>query len=130
MVFADRNGALHRDVVLPMGSHGSRQSGLVSYVMEGDAAEAVCRELQARYPDQVDSIWRLATVCEGRGDRHAAARYYRDAAEFMRSRNGFDAESIAHMVQSAERMEAEPSAPANAGERASCLILSRRLRHA
>ena len=80
-----------------------------------DGAEAVCRKLQASYPDQVDGIWRLATVCEARGDRHAAARHYRDAAEFMRSRDGFDAESIAHMVQSAERMEAEPSAPGNAG---------------
>jgi SEC-C motif len=78
---------------------------------ELDAAEAACRQLRAQYPDQVDGTWRLATVCEARGDRAAAARYYRDAAEFMRSRDGFDEASMAHMLESAERMEAEQVAP-------------------
>ena len=80
-----------------------------------DRAEAACRELQERYPDQVDGIWRLAAVHEARGNRQAAARYYREAAEFMRGHEGFDEQSIVHMIHSAEEMEAEPGAPPNGG---------------
>lgn len=42
---------------------------------ELDAAEAACRRLQMQYPDQVDGIWRLAMVCEARGERASAAKY-------------------------------------------------------
>ncbi|MDA0814028.1 MAG: SEC-C metal-binding domain-containing protein [Verrucomicrobia bacterium] len=80
-----------------------------------DEAEAACHRLRSEYPDQVDGIWRLATVYEARGDRAAAARCYRDAAGFMQTRDGFEDETIAHMIESAERMEAEPSAPPNGG---------------
>ncbi len=73
---------------------------------ELDAAEAVCRRLQAEYPDQVDGIWRLAMVCEARGDRAAAAKYYREAAAFMQTNEGFDEEGIADMLESAKLMEA------------------------
>ena len=71
-----------------------------------DRAEAVCRELQEKFPDQVDGIWRLAAVLEARGQRSAAAQAYRQAADFMQSHPGFDRESVDDMIQSAERMEA------------------------
>jgi len=71
-----------------------------------DRAEAVCRELQENFPDQVDGIWRLATVLEARGQRPAAAQAYRQAADFMRSHPGFDRESVKDMIRSAERMDA------------------------
>ena len=71
-----------------------------------DRAEAVCRELQEKFPDQVDGVWRLASVLEVRGDRVGAAKAYREAADFMRSHPGFDRESVDDMIQSAERMEA------------------------
>ncbi len=92
-------------------------NSVIGLVHAGDlgAAEAACRQLQQRYPDQVDGIWRLATVQEARGDRLAAARCYREAVEFMRSHEGFEEQSIVHMIESAERMEAEPSAPPNGG---------------
>jgi hypothetical protein len=80
-----------------------------------DEAEATCHRLRALYPDQVDGIWRLATVHEARGARAAAARCYREAAAFMQTRAGFEEETIAHMIESAERMEAEPSAAPNGG---------------
>lgn len=69
------------------------------------AAEAACHQLQKRYPDQVDGVWRKAMVEEARGNRAAAAKAYREAAEFMRTHDGFEAESIADMIESAERME-------------------------
>ena len=83
-------------------------NSVVTLIQAGDldSAEAVCRRLQQSYPDQVDGIWRLATVQEARGDRVAAARSYREAAGFMRCHEGFDEESIADMIQSAEHMEA------------------------
>jgi len=71
-----------------------------------DRAEAVCRELQEKFPDQVDGVWRLASVLEARGDRVGAAKAYREAADFMRSHPGFDRESVDDMIQSAERMDA------------------------
>jgi len=71
-----------------------------------DRAEAVCRELQEKFPDQVDGVWRLASVLEVRGDRVGAAKAYREAADFMRSHPGFDRESVDDMIQSAERMDA------------------------
>jgi hypothetical protein len=73
---------------------------------ELDAAEAACRQLQMQYPDQVDGIWRLAMVCEARGDRGAAAKFYREAAVFMRANEGFDEEGIADMLKAANRVEA------------------------
>jgi len=72
---------------------------------ELDAAEAACRRLQMQYPDQVDGIWRLAMVCEARGDRVSAAKYYREAADFMSANEGFDEEGIADMLEAAKLME-------------------------
>jgi hypothetical protein len=74
-------------------------------VEDWTAAEAVCHQLQQRYPDQVDGVWRMAMVEEARGNRAAAAKAYREAAEFMRTNDGFEMESIADMIASAERME-------------------------
>ena len=83
-------------------------NSVVTLIQTGDleAAEAACRRLRQSYPDHVDGIWRLATVQEARGDRAAAARSYREAAGFMRCHEGFDEESVAGMIKSAEQMEA------------------------
>ncbi len=92
-------------------------NSVIDLIRAGDlaAAEAACHRLQQCYPDQVDGIWRLAIVHEARGDRLAAARCYREAAGFMQSHEGFEEQSIAHMIESAERMEADPSAPLDGG---------------
>ena len=107
-------------------------NSVIGLVHAGDlgAAEAACRQLQQRYPDQVDGIWRLATVQEARGDRLAAARCYREAVEFMRSHEGFEEQSIVHMIESAERMEAEQALHRTAVPRRRLAIReSRRGRH-
>jgi predicted Zn-dependent protease len=82
-------------------------NSVVDLIQSGelDAAEAVCRRLQMQHPDQVDGIWRLAMVCEAQDDRAAAAKYYREAAAFMQTNEGYDEEGIADMIKSAERME-------------------------
>ncbi len=46
-------------------------------------------------------------VYEVRGDRARAAKYFREAADFMRTNDGFDEEGVADMIESAERMELE-----------------------
>ena len=70
-----------------------------------EEAEEACRKLRRNHPDQVDGIWRMAMVDEARGNRAAAAKAYREAAEFMRTHDGFDDEGIADMIASAERLE-------------------------
>jgi tetratricopeptide (TPR) repeat protein len=59
-----------------------------------DEAEAACRELLTRYPDQIDGTERLAAVYEAKGEKTLAAEYYRKAAEFAKGRPGFDQELI------------------------------------
>lgn len=76
-----------------------------------DAAEVACRRLQMQYPDQVDGVWRLAMVYEARGDHACAAKYFREAADFMRANDGFDEEGVADMIESAERLEREALKP-------------------
>ena len=70
-----------------------------------EEAEEACHQLRRDHPEQVDGIWRMATVEEARGNRAAAAKAYRETVEFMRSHDGFDEEGIADMIESAERME-------------------------
>lgn len=77
-----------------------------------DRAEAACKKLLKEYPDQADGIWRLAMLHEARGNRPEAAKCYREAAEFMRTHEGFDEEGIADMLESALRMEAPQAPPA------------------
>ncbi len=75
-----------------------------------EEAEEVCGELLTRYPDQVDGLDRSAMVYEAKGDGMKAAEYYRKAADFMRSRPGFDEEEIEWMLSEAQRLDAEHEA--------------------
>jgi tetratricopeptide (TPR) repeat protein len=77
-----------------------------------DRAEAACKKLLKEYPDQADGIWRLAMLHEARGNRPEAAKCYREAAEFMRTHEGFDEEGITDMLESARGMEAPQAPPA------------------
>jgi tetratricopeptide (TPR) repeat protein len=70
-----------------------------------DEAEEVCQELQRQYPDQIDGISRLAEVYEARGDQKEAAEYYRKAAEFAGTTEGFDEEAVKNYLNDAHRME-------------------------
>jgi protein O-GlcNAc transferase len=71
-----------------------------------DDAEAACRELLTRYPDQIDGTERLAAVYEAKGEKKLAAEYYRKAAEFAKGSPGFDQELIDWYSSKAEELEA------------------------
>ncbi|MBE3036192.1 MAG: hypothetical protein IMZ70_03795 [Candidatus Atribacteria bacterium] len=49
----------------------------------GGVAEQAAHALLERYPDVHDGLERLAMVFAARGDRPAAAAYYRQAADFV-----------------------------------------------
>jgi len=70
-------------------------------------AEAVSHKLLAEYPDQVDGLNRLAMVYEARGEKSKAAQYYREAADFAKSNEGFDQEAIDRFLSEAKRVESE-----------------------
>ena len=72
-----------------------------------DKAEAVSRKLLADYPDQIDGFNRLAQVYEARGEKRKAAEYYRKAADFAKSNEGFDQESVDWYLSQISRIKAE-----------------------
>ena len=72
-----------------------------------DEAEAVSRKLLDEYPDQVDGLNRLAMVYEARGEKRKAAQYYREAADFAKSNEGFDQKAIDRFLSEAKRVELE-----------------------
>ena len=72
-----------------------------------DEAEAVSHKLLAEYPDQVDGFNRLAMVYEARGEKRKAAEYYRKAADFAKSNEGFDRKIIKWFLSEAKRVESE-----------------------
>jgi tetratricopeptide (TPR) repeat protein len=70
-----------------------------------DEAEAVCKQLSERYPDQVDGIERRAMVERDRGNYSQAAQYYLKAADFIQGKPGFDPEMEDWLRQMAADME-------------------------
>ncbi len=70
-----------------------------------DKAESVARKLLVEYPDQIDGLHRLAEVYEARGENLKAAQYYRKAANFAMSIEGFDKQSVDRYLSDAKRME-------------------------
>ena len=72
-----------------------------------DEAEAVSRKLLEDYPDQVDGFNRLAMVYEARGEKTRAADYFRKAADFAKSNEGFDQEAIDWFLSEAKRVKTE-----------------------
>jgi len=70
-----------------------------------DEAARACKELQQRFPDQVDGLERMASVEEARGNRGEAAEWYDRAVAFMQARPGhYDPEMIACMADKAREM--------------------------
>ncbi|MEW6666284.1 MAG: SEC-C metal-binding domain-containing protein [Thermodesulfobacteriota bacterium] len=71
-----------------------------------DDAEAACRDLLTRHPDQIDGTERLAAVYEAKGEKKLAAEYYRKAAQFAKGSPGFDQELIDWYSSKAKELEA------------------------
>ena len=62
-------------------------NAIIDLVHEGklDQAEKAAREFLERYPEVHDGYDRLGMVYEARGDRKAAADYYRKVVEFVKA---------------------------------------------
>jgi len=71
-----------------------------------EEAEGLCRELEERYPDQIDHLDRLGGVREAQGRFGEAAALYRRCAEFARTHDGFDEHSVAYHEKRAREMDA------------------------
>ena len=69
-----------------------------------DEADAVCDQLAAEYPDMIDPIERRAMVLEARGDAAAAAHHYRLAADYARTHEGFEPDSVTYYVDKAREL--------------------------
>lgn len=72
-----------------------------------DEAEAVSRKLLAEYPDQIDGLERLAQVHEARGEIGKAVAYYHKAADFAKSKPGFDQQSVNMYLEFADKAQAK-----------------------
>lgn len=83
-------------------------NSVLDLIEEGDLdrAEEVCRQLLVDYPDQIDGLERTARVAEARGELPRAIEYYRLAAEFAATHEGFSPESEPYYRGNAERLEA------------------------
>jgi tetratricopeptide (TPR) repeat protein len=99
----DLAGMLYADEDLDLISNA-----VVSEIKAGrlNEAERLCQQLAERYPDFIDLLERYAMLCEARGDHAIAAVYYRRAADYARTHEGFDPELVALWLADAERMEA------------------------
>lgn len=70
-----------------------------------DEAELACQELRRLFPEQIDWIERQAYVYKARGLNKKAAEWYRKAATFASTQDGFDEEAISHFRQMADRLD-------------------------
>ena len=77
-----------------------------------EEAEAVCRTLKEKYPDQIDYLERGAMVAEARGDRKAAADLYRQCVVFIDHHDGFDDELRESMIEDIARLDPREPVPA------------------
>jgi hypothetical protein len=87
-------------------------NSVIDFINDGklDDAERACDELDRRYPQMIDGIDRRAMLLEARGQSRLAADAYRRAAQFARTHDGFDKESIDSFAASADRLD-PPSKP-------------------
>jgi tetratricopeptide (TPR) repeat protein len=70
-----------------------------------DEAEKVCDQLDRRFPDMIDCLDRRAMVLKARGQNKLAAQYYRRAADYARTHEGFEPESIDYYLDSANEID-------------------------
>ena len=70
-----------------------------------DEAERALEELTREFPDEIDPLDRKAILLEARGLNREAASYYRRAAEFTRTHEGFEKDSTDFYEREAARLE-------------------------
>ncbi len=75
-----------------------------------DDAERTLEDLTSQFPDEIDPLDRKAMLLEARGLNREAASYYRRAAEYTRTHEGFESDSTDFYEQEAVRLEnADPT---------------------
>ena len=67
-------------------------------------AEQAWETLNERYPDQIDPLDRKALILEAKGEHAQAAEYYRRAAEYARTHDGFDDDGAQFFLSEAQRL--------------------------
>ena len=70
-----------------------------------DEADLACQELHRHFPEQIDWIERQALVYKARGLNKKAAEWYRKAATFASTQDGFDEEAISRFRQIAGQLD-------------------------
>jgi len=70
-----------------------------------EEAESACDELDRRFPDMIDCLERRAMLLEARGQQKQAADYYRRAAQYAQTHEGFDLELADEYLDSATRLD-------------------------
>jgi len=80
---------------------------VVDLVNDGKLQEAenACDELDRRFPDMIDCLERRAMLLEARGQQKQAADYYRRAAQYAQTHDGFDPEIVDEYLDSATRLD-------------------------
>ena len=86
-------------------------NSIVDLINDGnlDAAERACDELDRRFPEMIDCLDRRAMLLEARGQSKLAADYYRRAAEFARTNEGFDSITLDDFLARADRLDPSPA---------------------
>jgi Flp pilus assembly protein TadD len=64
--------------------HASGSVAALIHAGKLEEAEAAAHDLVERFPDCPDGFDRLGSICEARGDRLGAARWYRKVIDFIR----------------------------------------------
>jgi len=72
-----------------------------------DEAEKTGKKLLKEYPDQIDGFHRLAQVYEAKKEKTKAVKYYQKAADFAKTEEGFDKESVQWFLSQIERLKKE-----------------------
>jgi tetratricopeptide (TPR) repeat protein len=78
---------------------------------ELDRAERSCNTLDRLFPDTIDCLDRRAMLLEARGQNKLAAEYYRRAAEYARTHEGFEPESVDAFLDSANKLDPPSDTP-------------------
>ncbi|MBT3220491.1 MAG: hypothetical protein HN348_15500 [Proteobacteria bacterium] len=73
---------------------------------EVDKAEQLCIELSRRWPDDIDSLDRLALVRRAQGRYEEAEELFLQAAEFARTHPGFEPASVECFLTEAAKTKA------------------------
>ena len=74
-------------------------------------AEAAWQKLNDKYPDMIDPLDRKAMILEAKGEYAEAANLYRQAANYARTHDGFDNDSVQFFLGKAQQLANDADTP-------------------